>query len=77
MTEQNHAGRSQSRDLAAKLGSDGAAGAGNEHRLPGRQLGDGSQVCLNRLAAQEVLNFNLTQSFTPQPTNTCRSWKAT
>ena len=41
-------------DLAAQLGADRAAGAGDEHPLAGEVAGDGGEVGVDLVAAEEV-----------------------
>jgi hypothetical protein len=50
--------RLHARDLAAELGADRTAGARDEHGLPGEVRGDGGQVDLDRLAAEDVLDLH-------------------
>ena len=46
------------RDLAAELGADRAAGAGDQHRLVGQIRRDRFEVDLDRLAAEHVLDLH-------------------
>ena len=50
--------RLRARDLAAELGADRAAGAGDEHGLALDVGGDGVDVDLDRLAAEQVLDLD-------------------
>ena len=57
--QQDEPGRLEPRELAAELAADRAAGAGDQHRLAGRQLADLRQVGDDRLPPQQVLDLHL------------------
>ena len=50
--------RAVARELAAQLGADRAAGAGDEHGLPADQLGDAGLVEPHRVAAEQVVGLD-------------------
>ena len=54
-------GRLEPGELAAELAADRPAGPGDEHRLAGGQHPHLLEVGLDRVAAEQVLNFDLAQ----------------
>ena len=52
--EHDQLGRAEPVDLAAQLGADRAAGAGDEHPLAGQVAGDGVDVGVELVAAEQV-----------------------
>jgi hypothetical protein len=57
--QHEHAG-SHAGDLAAELGADGAAGAGDHHHLAAEVGADAVDVHPDRLAAQDILHLDVT-----------------
>ncbi len=58
VVDQDEPGRAHARDLAAELGADGAAGAGDEHDLAREVPGDRRDVGVDGLAPEEVLHLD-------------------
>ena len=59
VVEQDEPARADARDLAAQLGADRAAGAGDEHDAAGEVLADALDLHPHRLAAEDVLDLDL------------------
>ena len=59
VVEQDQLARADARDLAAQLGADRAAGAGDEHRAPGQIAAGELGLHPHRLAAEDVLHPHL------------------
>ena len=59
--EQDELARAEAGDLAAQLGADRAAGAGDQDALAGDLLGDGGHVELDRAAAEQVGDVDVAQ----------------
>ena len=58
VVDEDEARGAEVRDLAAELGADRPAGAGDEHGLAGEVRRDGLEVDLDRLAAEHVLHLD-------------------
>ena len=59
VVEQHQLARADARDLAAQLGADRAAGAGDEHDAAGEVAADAVELHPHRLAAEHVLDLDL------------------
>ena len=56
VVDEHEPGRAHPCDLPAQLGSDRAAGSGDEHHLAGEVAGDRREIDLDGLASEEVLD---------------------
>ena len=61
VVHQHQSPRAHPRDLAAQLGADRAAGAGDQHDLAGQVGADPLELLADRLAAEHVLDADLAQ----------------
>ncbi len=61
VVDEDQAARAHTGDLATQLGADRAAGAGHHHDLAGQVGADALELLADRLAAEHVLDPDLTQ----------------